>query len=140
MKFDFLVTHFNKPVQLWFEKPAFCTLTISDEVVSQIILSCLGNFSTFLMIRFASRSPSDYSFCNFFFHWRHFLLLFTSSRSNLCTFWKACVFFTKFIRAWKLWCLFCKISSKVRFLITDLWISLKKGGCFDFNHSLGSLP
>ena len=26
-------------------------------------------------------------------------------------------------------CLFCKTISKVRFQITDLWISLKKGEC-----------
>ena len=37
-------------------------------------------------------------------------------------------------------CLFCKTISKVRFLITSLWISLKKGECFDLNHSSGSLP
>ena len=33
---------------------------------------------------------------------------------------------------------FVKIISKVRLLITTVWISLKKGECFDFNHSLGS--
>ena len=37
-------------------------------------------------------------------------------------------------------CLFCKTISKVRFLIFTLWISLKKGECFDLNLSLGSLP
>ena len=33
-----------------------------------------------------------------------------------------------------------KLNSKVRFLITSQWISLKKGECFEFSHSLGSLP
>ena len=42
--------------------------------------------------------------------------------------------------AWKLLCLFCKTISVIRFLITTLWISLKKGECFDFNHTLGILP
>ena len=37
-------------------------------------------------------------------------------------------------------CLFYKTISKVRFQITGLWISCKKGKCFDFNHSLRSLP
>ena len=41
---------------------------------------------------------------------------------------------------WKVLCLFFKTISKVRFLITNLWISLKKEECFDFNDSLGSLP
>ena len=30
--------------------------------------------------------------------------------------------------------------SKVRFLITNLWISLEKVECFDFNHFSGNLP
>ena len=34
-------------------------------------------------------------------------------------------------------CLLCKIILKVRYLIIILWISLKKGECFDLNHSLG---
>ena len=29
---------------------------------------------------------------------------------------------------------------KITFLITTLWICLKKGKCFDFNYSFGSLP
>ena len=33
------------------------------------------------------------------------------------------------------WCI-----SKVRFLISTLWISLKKGELFDFSHPKGSLP
>ena len=33
-----------------------------------------------------------------------------------------------------------KTISKVRFQITGLWISMKKGECFDYNHSLGSFP
>ena len=36
----------------------------------------------------------------------------------------------------KLLCLLCKVISKVSYLIIILWISLKKGECFDFNHSL----
>ena len=33
--------------------------------------------------------------------------------------------------------LLCKTISKVSHLIIVLWISLGKGECFDFNHSLG---
>ena len=39
----------------------------------------------------------------------------------------------------KLLCLYCKTISKVVFLITTLWISLKKGECYDFSHLFGSL-
>ena len=38
-----------------------------------------------------------------------------------------------------LW-LFYKAISNVRFQITGLWLSLRKGECFDFNYSLESLP
>ena len=41
--------------------------------------------------------------------------------------------------AWNLLYLFCKTISNVRFLITTLWILLKKGERFDISHSLGSL-
>ena len=37
----------------------------------------------------------------------------------------------------KLLCLSCKSILKVSYLIIILWISLEKGECFDFNHSLG---
>ena len=37
----------------------------------------------------------------------------------------------------KLLCLLCKTILKVNYLIIILWIFLEKGGCFDFNHSLG---
>ena len=50
-----------------------------------------------------------------------------------------CSFFAFFVSvSWKLLYLFSKTISKVKFLITNLRISLKKGECFDFNHSLGS--
>ena len=34
-------------------------------------------------------------------------------------------------------CLLCKTILKVTYLIIILWISLEKGECFEFNHSLG---
>ena len=37
----------------------------------------------------------------------------------------------------KLLCLLCKTILKVSYLIIILWITLEKGECFDFNHSLG---
>ena len=37
----------------------------------------------------------------------------------------------------KLLCLLYKTILKVSYLIIILWISLEKGECFDFNHSLG---
>ena len=36
--------------------------------------------------------------------------------------------------------LFSKTISKVSFFITALYISFKKGECFDFNHGLENLP
>ena len=40
-------------------------------------------------------------------------------------------------RAEKLLCLLYKTILKVSYLIIILWISLEKGECFDFSHSLG---
>ena len=36
----------------------------------------------------------------------------------------------------KVWCLLCKTILKVSYFIIILWITLEKGECFDFNHSL----
>ena len=54
--------------------------------------------------------------------------------------WKCFTDISTGLFLWKWKCLFCKTISKVRFEITVLWISLKKGEWFDFNHSLRSLP
>ena len=37
----------------------------------------------------------------------------------------------------KFLCLLCNTILKVSYLIIILWITLEKGECFDFNHSLG---
>ena len=55
-------------------------------------------------------------------------------------FFVSCTFKLGLTSAWKLLCLFCKTIPKLRFLITTLWISLKKGERLDFNHPLGNLP
>ena len=57
------------------------------------------------------------------------------------------LFFLYFLYLWsrqlgvtsadKLLCLLCKTVLKVSYLIIILWITLEKGECFDFNHSLG---
>ena len=46
-------------------------------------------------------------------------------------------FYLGIISAEKLLCLLYKIILKVSYPIIILWISLEKGECFDFNHTLG---
>ena len=45
------------------------------------------------------------------------------------------IYLTKILTEEKLLCLLCKTISKVTYLIIILWICLKNGENFDFNHS-----
>ena len=84
----------------------------------------------------------SYSFCCFFSC--AFVFCFTFSvplfrwleHDGCCVFF--CFFFIFFVSGpFKLLCLLYKTILKVSYPIIILWISLEKGECFDFNHSLG---
>ena len=129
-----------------------CLICVKEIMINVVLLQMMGGWEglgvAHSCLRFGQGKrgwvPYFYTFCLFFL-----LLIALSSlvHDSCCVF--LCFFFAFFVSApfnqvllVRRNCCVCFLNffSKVRLLITTLWITFKKGECFHFSHSLGSLP